>query len=157
MKTFKIFLEKKPEIKHVILSKKLTGLQGYFNIKQKCDKQNFSLKIRIRSGENYNMIWWSILFVIKPNVLMSSINIQIRGFADETYIQLLFVYNSYKQKCHLALVMYPICLLPNDSVEKSRILTLHGILVFIYHAINMYVYQSKKERMRIYQLYIVII
>lgn len=37
---------------------------------------------------------------------MSSINIQIRGFADETYIQLLFVYNSYKQKCHLALVLF---------------------------------------------------
>lgn len=85
---------------------------------------------------------------------MSSINIQIRGFADETYIQLIFVYNSYKQKCHLALVLYPICLLPKDSVEKSRILTLHGILVFIYHAINMYVYQSKKERMIIYINYI---
>lgn len=86
---------------------------------------------------------------------MSSINIQIRGFADETYIQLLIVYNSYKQKCHLALfLLYQICLLPKDSVEKSRILTLHGILVFIYHAINMYVYQSKKERMIIYINYI---
>lgn len=42
----------------------------------------------------------------------------MRGFADETYIQLLFVYNSYKQKCHLALVLYQICLLPKDSVEK---------------------------------------
>lgn len=65
------------------------------------------------------------------SLIKSSINIQIRGVADKTYIQLLFVYNSYKQKCNLALDMYPICLLPNDSVEKSRISTLHGILVFI--------------------------
>lgn len=130
----------------MILSKKLTGLQGYFNIKQKCDKQNFSLKIRIRSGENYNMIWWSILFVIKPNVLMSSINIQIRGFADETYIQLLFVYNSYKQNVILPLfctkfVCYQKILWKNQEFWRYMV----SLSLFIMPSICAYINRKRNE------------